>query len=62
MTYLERKAELKKNLELLKEDVKILQNNMIEFEEILETINSDEDLKKHSDFDIEKGLRIIELM
>lgn len=59
----ERKAEAYKKLAALKEEIKILNSNIAEFEKVLEKINTEEDLEKYSDddFDIEKGLNIIQL-
>ena len=59
----ERKAKAYEQLAALKEEIKILNANIAEFENILEKINTEEDLEKYSDddFDIEKGLNIIQL-
>ena len=59
----ERKAKAYEQLAALKEEIKILNANIVEFEKVLEEINTEEDLEKYSDddFDIEKGLNIIQL-
>ena len=59
----ERKAKAYEQLAALKEEIKILNANIAEFEKVLEKINTKEDLEKYSDddFDIEKGLNIIQL-
>ena len=59
----ERKAKAYELLAALKEEIKILNANIAEFEKVLEKINTEEDFEKYSDddFDIEKGLNIIQL-
>ena len=59
----ERKAKAYEQLAALKEEIKILNANIAEFEKVLEKINTEEDFEKYSDddFDIEKGLNIIQL-
>ena len=59
----ERKAKAYEQLATLKEEIKILNANIAEFEKVLEKINTEEDFEKYSDddFDIEKGLNIIQL-
>ena len=59
----ERKAKAYEQLAALKEEIKILNANIAEFEKVLEKINTEEDLEKYSDddFDIEQGLNIIQL-
>ena len=59
----ERKAKAYEQLAALKEEIKILNANIAEFEKVLEKINTEEDIEKYSDddFDIEKGLNIIQL-
>ena len=61
MNYKERVEYMRENLAELKEDIATLNSNIAEMEKILDTIQSDEDLLKHEDFDIEKGLKIIAL-
>lgn len=57
-----RKNEVKKLIEELREDIKILSGNIEKCESILEKINNEEDAEKYRDFfDIEKGLQHIEL-
>ena len=59
----ERKAKAYEQLAAIKEEIKILNANIAEFEKLLEKINTEEDFEKYSDddFDIEKGLNIIQL-
>ena len=59
----ERKSKAYEQLAALKEEIKILNANIAEFEKVLEKINTEEDLEKYSDddLDIEKGLNIIQL-
>ena len=61
MTFDEIKAETRKNIEELKEDIKILNNNISEFESVLDKVNSFDEIKQYEDVDIEKGLKHIEL-
>ena len=61
MTFDERKAEIRKNIEELKEDIKILNKNISEFENVLEKVNSFDEMKQYEEMDIEKGLKHIEL-
>lgn len=55
------KSEMKKSLEEVKEDIKILSKNIEECENILEKINSKEDVENIKFLNIEKGLKHIEL-
>lgn len=61
MTFDEIKAETRKNIEELKEDIKILNNNISEFESVLDKVNSFDEIKQYEDVDIEKGLKHIEI-
>lgn len=61
MTFDEIKAETRKNIEELKEDIKILNKNISEFESVLDKVNSFDEIKQYEDVDIEKGLKHIEL-
>lgn len=61
MTVEKRKQEIYENLQLLEKDITRLQNNISELKQILEDIHTEEDIEKYSDFDLEKGLDIIEL-
>ena len=56
-----KKSEFKKNVEMLKQDIKILNKNIAEFENILESIKTEDDFEKYRDFDIEDGLKYIEI-
>ena len=61
MTFDEKKAEIRKNIEELKEDIKILNKNISEFESVLDKVNSFDEMEKYKEMDIEKGLKHIEL-
>ena len=61
MDYKEKLEKLKTAISELKDDISTLNRNIEQFEEIMETINSEEDLQKHSNFDIEHGLNHIRL-
>ena len=61
MTFDEKKAEIRKNIKELKEDIKILNKNISEFESVLDKVNSFDEIKQYEDVDIEKGLKHIEL-
>lgn len=57
-----RKDEVKKQLEELREDIKILNRNIEKCESALGKINTESDAVKYRDFfDIEKDLKHIEL-
>ena len=61
MTFDEKKAEIRKNIEELKEDIQILNRNISEFESVLDKVNSIDEMKQYEEIDIEKGLKHIEL-
>lgn len=61
MTFDEIKAEIRKNIEELKEDIKILNKNISEFENVLEKVNSFDEMEQYREMDIEKGLKHIEI-
>lgn len=61
MTFEEKKEYLYENIAQLEEEIEILQGNIAEFKQILEKIQTEDDIEKIKDFDIEKGLNIIEL-
>ena len=61
MTFDEMKEETRKNIEELKEDIKILNKNISEFENALEKINSFDEIEQYKEIDIEKGLKHIEI-
>ena len=61
MTFNEKKEEIRKNIEELKEDIKILNKNISEFESVLDKINSFDEMKQYEEMDIEKGLKHIEI-
>ena len=61
MTFDEKKAEIRKNIKELKEDIKILNKNISEFESVLDKVNSFDEMKQYEEMDIEKGLKHIEI-
>ena len=61
MTFNEKKEEIRKNIEELKEDIKILNKNISEFESVLDKVNSFDEMKQYEEIDIEKGLKHIEI-
>ena len=61
MTFDEKKAEIRKNIEELKEDIKILNKNISEFESVLDKVNSFDEMEQYKEIDIEKGLKHIEI-
>ena len=61
MTFDEKKAEIRKNIEELKEDIKVLNKNISEFESALDKVNSIDEMEQYKEMDIEKGLKHIEL-
>ena len=62
MTFRERKKETYEQIAQLEEEIVILKRNIEEFKQILEKIQTEDDIEKYKDFDIEKGLNIIELV
>lgn len=61
MTIQERKKETYEQIAQLEEEIVILKRNIEEFKQILEKIQTEDDIEKYKDFDIEKDLNIIEL-
>lgn len=61
MTFDEKKAEIRKNIEELKEDIQILNRNISEFESVLDKVNSIDEIEQYEEVDIEKGLKHIEI-
>lgn len=61
MTIEERKKLTYEHIAQLEEEIEILKGNIAEFKQILEKIQTEDDIEKYKDFDIEKGLNIIEL-
>ena len=61
MTFDEKKEEIRKNIEELKEDIKILNRNISEFESVLDKVNSFDEMEQYKEMDIEKGLKHIEI-
>ena len=58
---MKRRQKSEKNIEELKEDIKILNKNISEFESVLDKVNSFDEMKQYEEMDIEKGLKHIEL-
>lgn len=52
MTFDETKAEIRKNIEELKEDIKILNKNISEFENVLDKVNSFDEMEQYKEMDI----------
>lgn len=50
-----------KRLADLEKEIEVLKNNILEAKQVLEKIQTENDLEKLDDFDLEKGLTIIEL-
>ena len=61
MTFDEKKAEIRKNIKELKEDIKILNKNISEFESVLDKVNSFDEMEQYKEMDIGKGLKHIEI-
>ena len=61
MTIKEKKKQSCEYIAQLEEEIEILKINITEFKRILENIQTEDDIEKYKDFDIEKGLNIIEL-
>ena len=59
MTFDEKKAEIRKNIEELKEDIKVLNKNISEFESVLDKVNSFDEMKQYEEMDIGKDLKHI---
>ena len=51
----------KDELQRLKDDIIVLNSNIDEAEKLIDLVKTKEDLDNLTDFDIEKGLKIIEL-
>ena len=62
MNFDEKKEEIRKNIEELKEDIKVLNKNISEFESVLDKVNSIDEMEQYKEMDIEKGLKHIELV
>ena len=61
MTIEEKKKQSYEYITQLEEEIEILKENIVDFKQILEKIHTENDIEKYNDFDIEKGLNIIEL-
>ena len=61
MTIEEKKKRLYEDVAQLEEEIEILKVNIAEFKQVLEKIQTEDDVKKCQRFDIEKGLNIIAL-
>ena len=51
----------KDELQRLKDDIRVLKSNIDEAEKLIDLVKTKEDSDNLTDFDIEKGLKIIEL-
>ena len=51
----------KDELQRLKDDIRVLNSNIDEAEKLIDQVKTKEDLDNLTDFDIGKGLKIIEL-
>ena len=51
----------KDELQRIKDDIRVLNSNIDEAEKLIDQVKTKEDLDNLTDFDIEKGLKIIEL-
>ena len=49
MTFDEKKAEIRKNIEELKEDIKVLNKNISEFESVLDKVNSIDEMEQYKE-------------
>lgn len=61
MSVEEKKSRLYEEIAQLEEEIEILKCNIAEFKQILENIHTEDDIEKYKDFDMEKGLNIIEV-
>lgn len=61
MTFDEKKKRIYDYIAQLEKEIEILKGNISECKQILEKIQTQDDFEKLVDFDIEKGLNIIEL-
>ena len=61
MTSEEKKKQIYDYIAQLEEEIEILKGNIAECKQILEKIQTKDDFELLEDFDIEKGLNIIEL-
>lgn len=57
----EKKQKWREEIAQVRREIKILKKNVDEFEQIVNSIKTDEELEKYKDFDVEKGLEMIEL-
>lgn len=57
----EKKQKWREEIAQVRREIEILKKNVDEFEQIVNSIKTEEDIEKNKDFDIEKGLEMIEL-
>lgn len=57
----EKKQKWREEIAQVRREIEILKKNVDEFEQIVNSIKTEEDLEKYKDFDVEKGLEMIEL-
>lgn len=61
MTVKEKKQKWRGEISQVRKEMEILEKNVDEFEQIVNSVETEEDIEKNKDFDIEKGLDIIGL-
>ncbi|MGF0064279.1 hypothetical protein ACQRCQ_03260 [Lachnospiraceae bacterium SGI.085] len=57
----EKKQKWREEIAQVRREIEILKKNVDEFEQIVNSIKTEEDFEKYKDFDVEKGLEMIEL-
>ena len=57
----EKKQKWREEIAQVRREIEILKKNVDEFEQIVNSIKTEEDIEKYKNFDVEKGLEIIEL-
>ena len=61
MTVEEKKQKWREEIAQVRREIEILKKNVDEFEQIVNSIKTEEDIEKYKNFDIGKGLEMIEL-
>ena len=57
----EKKQKWREEIAQVRREIEILKKNVDEFEQIVNSIKTEEDIEKYKNFDVEKGLEMIEL-
>lgn len=57
----EKKQKWREEIAQVRREIEILKKNVDEFWQIVDSIKTEEDIEKYKNFDIEKGLEMIEL-